>query len=263
LGIDPANLIEKLKSYQGPLKNRFILVPVFVEEQCDRASFSLIRPKNTDVQLCLINPDGKLVNMDGTDIHHVISGAPHEFAIVEKPMAGLWYMLAFRSQPGSNISARALAGGENRHLQVFGDVVKNPTFGSPVKIWASARWQDELSNLRVTATVISPDGTRDLVILRDNKYNEPNSGSYEGYVTPNKEGRYRVIIRIENKGNAIIANPYKLMMHSEKTSISIKSNAPRFIRSIVCYFDYGRRPKVRDGDVKGKNDDKIRSKDFE
>ena len=157
-------------------------------------------------------------------------------------------------QLGPNISAKALAGGENRHLQVFGDVVKNPPFGSPVKMWASARWRNELSNLRVTATVISPDGSRDLVILTDNKYNEPNTGNYEGYITPEKEGRYRVIIKIENKGNAIIANPYKLMMHTEKTSISIKSIAPRFIRSIVCYFDYGRRQKVRDGDVKREND---------
>ena len=61
LGIDPSNLIEEMKLYQGPLKNRFVLVPVFVEEQCDRVSFSLIRPTNTNIQLCLVNPDGKLV----------------------------------------------------------------------------------------------------------------------------------------------------------------------------------------------------------
>jgi hypothetical protein len=250
LEIDPSNLIEGLKSYDGPLKDRFKLIPVQVEEQCHRVSFTLIYPKDNNILLCLIDPKGQLVNMDDPHIHHVISGAPHEFAIVEQPIVGRWYMLAFRSQPGPSFTARAVAGGENRHLQVFGDVIRNPHFGTPVRIWASARWKDELSGLQVTATVISPNGSRQLVVLGDDKYNEPNSGLYEGYVTPQKEGRYRVIIRIENKGHAIIANPNRLTLHTDKTSLSMKSMAPTFVRLIVCYFDYGQRPRVKDKDLK-------------
>jgi hypothetical protein len=71
-----------------------------------------------------------------------------------------------------------------------------------VEIWASARWNDELSGLRVTATVIFPNGTRQLILLSDDKYDKPNSGLYEGFIKPQTEGRYRVIIRIENKDNS-------------------------------------------------------------
>ena len=98
------------------------------------------------------------------NIHHVIGGAPYEFAIVEQPAAGRWHMLAFRSQLRPGVTARAIAGGENHHLQVFGDVIRNPVFGTPVRMWVSARWKDALSNLRVTATVIFPNGSRAILL---------------------------------------------------------------------------------------------------
>jgi uncharacterized protein YegL len=259
LEIDPLNAIEGLKSYSGPLKDRFRLIPVQVEEQCSRASFTLIYPKDNEIHLCLLNPKGQLVNMDEPNIHHVISDSPHEFAIVEQPAAGRWHMLAFRPKPGPNFTARAMAGGENIHLQVFGDVVRNPPLGTPVRIWASARWKDELSGLRVTATVIFPNGSLQHVVLSDDKHDEPNSGLYEGYITPQTQGRYRVIIQIENKGNAIIANPNKMILHTDKMLLSLKSSAPPFMRSVICYFDYGQRPPLRDRDKdsEGRRDNKL------
>ncbi len=257
LEVNPTNIIEDLQAYTGSLKDRIKLIPVQVEEQCSRVSFTLIYPKNNDIHLCLIDPKGKLVNMYEPNIHHVIRKSLHEFAIVEQPTGGRWHMLAFRSKPGPSVTARAIAGGENKHLQAFGDVTRNPAFSTPVRIWASARWKDELSNLRVTATVISPNGSRQLVVLDDNKYDEPNSGLYEGYITPHTEGRYRVIIRIENKGNAIIAGPNKRLLHTDKALLSSKSMASPFVRSIICYFDYGKRPPVRDIDKDSKEDIKL------
>jgi hypothetical protein len=252
LEIDPADVIESLKAYTGSLKDRFKLIPVQVEEQCSRVTFTMIYPKDNDVHLCLIDPKGKLINMYDPNIHYVVSKFPHEFAIVEQPTAGRWHMLAFRSQPGPSFTARAIAGGENQHLQVFGDVVRNPAFGTPVRMWASARWKDELSTLRVTATVIFPNGSRRLVVLDDNKYDEPHSGLYEGYTTPHMKGRHRVIIRIENKGSATIANPVRRILHTDKASLSLKSTAPPFVRSVICYFDYGQRPPTIDKDKDSK-----------
>ena len=57
--IDPLNVIEGLRSYSGSLKDMFKLIPIQVEEQCDRVSFTLIFPKNNNVHLCLIDPKGR------------------------------------------------------------------------------------------------------------------------------------------------------------------------------------------------------------
>jgi hypothetical protein len=225
---------------------RLVPIPVDVEQQCDRVSFSLVYPENHEIWLYLVDAAGHLIDMEIPEVHHVISSSPHEFAIVEKPKDGRWYMIAVRPHAGSSFTFQAVAGGENRHLQVFGEVTRTNYAKAPVRLWASARFIQELSNLRVTATVIAPNGRMQQIRLTDDRFNEPNSGVYEAYVTPKYQGRYRGWIRIENLGSAIVAQPNYLISHSKDKSISIEAKVPKFVREIPFYFDSGERPDIKD-----------------
>jgi len=90
---------------------------------------------------------GRPADMKSAAVKHVRSEAPHEFAIVDKPEAGRWYMAALRATTGKGFTYRAVAGGENRRLQVFGGAQNENCAGAPVRIWAKAQFGDLLSGL--------------------------------------------------------------------------------------------------------------------
>lgn len=225
-------------------------VPVMVEEKCERVSFTLVYPASSDLWLFLIDPSGTYVDMNGSTIKHVISKAPHEFALVENPDPGLWYLVALRSAPCESFSFKALAGAENRRIQAFGGASYSNCPKAPVRIHASARFRDDLSNLKVTAAVTSPRGIEKRIKLSDMLGREPNSGEYEGFITVDELGRYHGIIRIENIGKAIIAKPARRIMDSEKGEIQGFAKAPKFVRVIPFYFDSGKRRLVDDVEKK-------------
>jgi len=157
-------------------------------------------------------------------------------------------MIAVRAATGAAFNFKAIAGGENRDIQVFGGASSNNCPKAPVRIHASARCKDDLSGLRVTATVISPKGIKKQLILTDKKFEEPNSGEYEGFVTVDQLGRYHGTICIENIGKAIIAKPVRRLLDSEKKEIQAFAKVPKFVRMIPFYFDSGERPEIKDAE---------------
>lgn len=229
-----------------PLDGLVAAIPVDVEDKCERVTFTLVYPLKCKLWLYLRDPAGNLVDMSSWPVRHVISQAPHEFAIVEHPRAGRWYMIAVRAAPGPAFRFRAIAGGQNRNIQVFGGAKPKNAPGAPVRIYASGRFQHDLSQLRVTATVTSPSGITRLVTLSDDKPEEPNSGEYEGYFRPDELGRYHGRIRIQNTGRAIIAKPARRLLDAEAKQVQLAAGAPRFVRVIPFYFDSGVRPKIKD-----------------
>ena len=238
--------VDDLLKPSANLQSRVLAIPVDVESRCERVSFSLVYPKGNDTWLYLVNPLGQAVDMFAPGIHYVISSAPHTFAIVDKPASGRWFIIALRPITGPAYTLRAIAGGENSHLRVFGNVTKSNCEKHPIRLRASAKWKHELSNLRVSAIAIGPDGREYESILSDMTTNEPNTGLYEGYLNPLVPGRYQGILRIENIGRAIIARPMQRALDHEENSLSIKVDVPRFVRKIPFYFDSGERPEVRD-----------------
>ncbi|MFW9845002.1 MAG: VWA domain-containing protein, partial [Candidatus Thorarchaeota archaeon] len=244
-----ADTVGELINPTDAVRSRVISVPVSVEKACQRASFSLVYPAGNDVWLYLIDPAGNAVDMSAANVHHVISDAPHEFAIVDQPTPGKWYMLALRAKAGAAFTMQMVAGGENNQLRVFGSAQKKNCSKHPVKLIASARWMHQLSNLNVTATVVDPKGGRYDVDFTDSGDRESHTGQYSGYISPRVEGRYKGVIRIENTGKAIIARPMTRAMDAEKDSVSIKVDIPRFVRHIPFYFDSGDRPEVKDEEI--------------
>lgn len=230
----------------GRLKGIIASIPVDIEERCERASFSLVYPQSNKLWLYLLNPRGHFVDMSSPTVKHVISNAPHEFAVVDRPEPGRWYIVALRVSTGRAFSFKAIAGGENRAIQVFGGATSKNALNAPVWIHASARYKEILSGLRVTATVISPDGIKKQITLNDSSLEEPNSGEYESFVIAEKAGRYQGIIRIQNTGKAIMAKPVRRLFDSKKKEIKVRVKAPKFVRLIPFSFDAGKRPEVKD-----------------
>lgn len=230
----------------GKFKGIITSTPVNVEERCERVSFNLVFPQSNKLWLYLVDPRGRFVDMSRSPVKHVISGAPHEFAVVDRPKPGRWYIVALRVSTGHAFSFKAIAGGENRALQVFGGATSKNALKSPVRIHASARYREDLSGLHITANVISPSGIKKQVTLNDDSLEEPRSGEYEGFVIASESGRYQGLIRIQNTGKAIIAKPVRRLFDTRKKEMKVKVNAPKFVRVIPFSFDAGQRPEVKD-----------------
>ena len=228
------------------LRKRVKAIPAMVEAQCRRASFTLVYPEDHNLWLYLIDPDGQPVDMSSAGVYHGISRAPHEFALVENPKPGRWHMVAVRPEAGGAFRFRAIAGGENPGLHVLGGASSSQDNLGPVRLWATARWGQTLSNLRVGVTITTPQGTKRRLLMTDVRDEEPDSGVYETYYWPEQPGRYNGLIEILNPGGARLARAGHLMSHTTERSISLKSAAHRFVRQVRFTFYAGSRPEVQD-----------------
>jgi len=238
--------IDQLIGNKSQYNNRLWTVPVTVEEGMERASFTIVYPEGEALWLYLIDPKGSIVDMGSSPVKHVISKAPHEFALVTKPEAGIWYMVIMRRSWGSKIVCKAVAGAENRHLQVFGGADTKNCANAPVRIWAKAQYRDLLSGLKITAQVVSPAGGVQRIRLDDDKFDEPGSGEYFGYFKIEQQGRYYGHIMIENTGKVTAAMPVRRLLDSKEGKILTEVKAPSFVRVIPFYFDSGDRESLKD-----------------
>ena len=238
--------VGQLVGNKSKASKRLWAVPVSVEEGMERVSFTLVYPDGQALWLYLIDPKGDFVDMSSPSVSHVRSRAPHEFALVNKPMAGRWYMVALRASSGRGITCKAVAGGENRHLRVFGGAQSKNCSNAPVRIWAKAHHGGLLSGLRVTAHVVSPKGGVQRIRLEDDRLDEPRSGEYAGYFKVDQQGRYHGYVKIENTGRAMTAKPARRLLDSKEGKISAPVKAPNFLRVIPFYFDSGDRPPLKD-----------------
>jgi hypothetical protein len=246
LGVLGVETIQQLLGNKSKANKRAWAVPVKVEEGMERVSFTIVHPEGEFFWLYLINPRGGVVDMSSSPVKHVISKAPHEFALVTKPDEGTWHMVIMRSSWGSKITCRAVAGAENRHLQVFGGAESKNCANAPVRIWAKAHYGELLSGLRITAHVVSPTGGVQHIRLDDHRLDEPNSGEYIGFYRANQQGRYYGYIKIENTGRVTSAMPVRRLLDSDEGKISIEVKMPTFVREIPFYFDSGDRPRSKD-----------------
>jgi hypothetical protein len=234
----------------GSLTNRRIkTLTVPVEESADRVSFAVTHPDTADVWLYLLDPDGNEVDTSpGSAATHVASSAPHEFIVVNNPMPGRWTVLAVRPRPGPAFVARVVAGGENRHLQVFVRTAPVHHAGQPVPLFASARWGHELTRLRVTARITAPSGARHSIALTDTldgSGSGTGSGEYSGVFTPVEQGRHHALVTISGSAAASLANPYRQLSHFPGTSFDTSLEVPRFVRQVVIDFYVGKPPRPR------------------
>ena len=241
--------IEDLKTTRGARSSRYVAIPVDVEENADRASFSVVHPVSTDFWIYLIDPSGNPVDGSTSGVTHIESPAPHEFIIVRRPAPGRWLVVLVRPTPGPPVTARLIAGGENRNLQVFGYAPPLTPTGIPVRLTASARWGHELTGIRVSAVITAPSGARTTVKFDDTGEGGPGNGRYEAFFKPSETGRHRGVITITNSSKAMIADPVRQLLHSDQKKIDLRVKVPRFVRRVVVTFDVGRRPKAT-GDPK-------------
>jgi len=238
--------IEELRRNARRLGARLQLVPVRVEQGAERVSFSLVYPEPAQLWLYLLDPSGR--QYTGPRMQQVVSAAPHEFAIVTRPRPGLWHMVAVRTRPGPAFTFRAVAGVENRRINVYGGATSPHVLNGDVGVWAVARSVHELSGLRVTADLIDPNGSRHNIRLQDGDPLEPESGSYAGVFTPFTTGRHHGRIRVENAGRATVASPLRLAEHATDGVSTLEVEVPRFVRVIPFYFDVGERAPVKPSD---------------
>ena len=226
---------------------RAVAIPVHVEPKADRASFAVVHPDSVDVWLYLVDPAGNVTGAGTPGVSHVESPAPHEFIVVDAPAPGRWLLVVVRTRPGAAFTARAVAGGENRNLQVFASAPPYTPKADVVRLRASARWRQELTGLRVTAEVTAPSGARTRITLHDEEPGRPGSGRYEGIYSASEVGRHRAVVTFVGSPAATIADAVRLLLHTDARSLDVDAKAPRFLRQVVVSFDVASSRKVADG----------------
>jgi hypothetical protein len=222
---------------------RIRVIPVDVEPDADRASFSTVHPDNADIWLYLIDPNGNPVDPTAGDVHHVESTSPHEFIVVDRPLAGRWLLVAVRVRPGAAFTAGLVAGGENRNLQAFASAPAWSPSGGPVLLEASARWKHQLSDLSISAVVTAPSGAVSTVAFADDTSGQPNTGAYEGVFKPTEDGRHRAVVTVTGSPASSIADPIGRLSHGLSGTVDVDPGAPDFVRVVVLTFDVGRLPE--------------------
>ena len=253
--------IEELLKPDKRLRGKVVAIPADIEKESHLASFSLVHPKAEDLWLYLVDPKGDIVDMMAPSVRHVISPAPHEFALVQKPLPGRWWILAVRGQPGSKtFPFYAIAGSRNMHVTVLGGATAHVLENQPVRLWAVVRWDELLSNVSVEAVIDGPDGKKHKVILHDEKENEPQSGEYEGLFIPKKTRRYQGTIHIHcRSGRAVLAQGMQRLLHDEKAEkLSLRSKAPNFVRVVPFTFEVGQRKTLKDSEKRDRLTDRYR-----
>lgn len=208
-----------------------------VERGAERASFSLTYPEPGQVWLYLLDPRGK--PFTGPRLQHIVSDAPHEFAVVTKPRPGVWHIVAVRAKPGAAFTVRAIAGVENRGIQAFGGVRDAYTSSGSVGLWAHATAGHRLSGLDVSARIVDPKGAVHRVQLSDCAVGEPQSGDYSAVFSADVPGRHRGVLRIACSGRASRAGAVRHMLHAECNDLDLSVQAPRFFRAIPFSFEVG------------------------
>jgi hypothetical protein len=225
--------------------NRAVAIPVHVEPDADRASFTVTHPENVDVWLYLLDPSGALADTSpGGTATQVASSAPHEFIVVERPDPGRWTLVALRMRSGVAFSAHVVAGGENRNLQVFANAPAANPKGGPVPISASARWGHELTNLRARAVVTAPSGGRHAISLDDALPDGGGSGEYLGTFGPTETGRHEALVTVSGSPDASLADPYRQIVHADVDTIDTALAVPHFVRRVVVVFEVGDPPPI-------------------
>jgi von Willebrand factor type A domain len=237
--------LEDLLRRGKKISNRIRVIPVDVEPDADRASFSTVHPDSIDIWLYLVDPNGNTVDPTAADIHHMESSSPHEFIIVDRPTPGRWLLVAVRVRAGAAFTGGLVAGGENRTLQAFASAPAWVPSCTPVIINASARWKHQLSDLSIRAVVTSPSGARQVIGFDDTEPGRSNTGSYQGIYKPIEDGRHRAVVTIVGSPAASIADPIGRAIHSETGVVDTDPGAPYFVRQIVVSFEVG-VPKPRD-----------------
>lgn len=225
---------------------RIVAIPVDVEPGVQRASFAVAHPDTTDVWLYLVDPGGNVVDTTDPSVHHVVSPAPHEFAVVDGPLPGRWHIVAVRARPGPAMTARFVAGGENPTLQVSGRATGTHGVGGTALIRASARWGHELTGVEATATIHDPAGGTHHVVLSDDAVERDGSGDYLAAFVTTMSGRHTGVITVRHTGRAERARASHLALHATTDEIDLGVGAERFVRQIPFSFEVGRVEELRD-----------------
>ncbi|MBT6116553.1 MAG: VWA domain-containing protein, partial [Rhodospirillaceae bacterium] len=233
-----------------------------VEKGALRARFTVAHGLKDEVSLFLIDPSGKVVPFGGQKASLVDPvGSPFAMAFLDKPKPGRWTAVMVRTNVGGSSILRHAAVVENRQIVARADCDRVVPNGGAIRLSASAKWGDDLTNLDVRARIVGPDGLVHEVGLDDGRPGDPGSGRYRGVFDPAVPGRYRGLVTVLCRGDANRAGAMHRLMHTspggadkaEKTkekgvSLDLRTEAPTFVRRVPIYFDVGGRPVPKDLD---------------
>jgi hypothetical protein len=247
---DAADLLQRRRIAGGSV------VRFHVEAGADWTLFAAVYREKEDLELILVDPEGYVVDYEGSQSILMESASPLKNAIVKKPKPGVWKAVLARKTKGTAFKVYYYAQVENRRIAVHGEVAPLVPIGQTAVIHASATWKDLLSDLDVEARIRDPEGGLHMVSLSDKKYAEPNSGDYVGTFVPELPGRHSVELKISCRGNATLGGSIHRLLHGPAPSakkaetFDIAAGAPAFIRRVPLYFDAGKRPIPVDNDDK-------------
>jgi hypothetical protein len=224
-----------------PYEDLFRFTIVYVERGCQRANFSINYGLQADFDLFLIDPTGAPLDVDGNLVKKVTGRKSHKIVTVERPRSGVWTVVIFARRPPSRngiTTVNLSVGAENRNVVVTGGCSKSVYKSiEPVRLFASAKWGDGLTELKVEATVTAADGTTSTYALTDGGAMAYTSGQFSAMVQGLKVGQYKGVISVESKTRNRRADARDLLMHSTSASVDFRSPAPKFVRALPFYFE--------------------------
>jgi von Willebrand factor type A domain len=228
------NSLQPTARQQEAAKNRMRLSKFQVERDCDALNSTVSYPFNCDFDLFLLGPGGQEYLPRRSNS---ADGKTYSLLRVENPEPGSWRcFLIARQLPQQPCTTTLLIGAENRKLQVAGGVTSlSHRQGRDIEVFASARWERPLTDLKVRAELLRGP-TVQQIALRDGELLSSTAGNYRGSFANLKAGHYRGRIVLEQQRVSRWADNDHALTHSRVDSIGTESTAPPFQREIPIHF---------------------------
>lgn len=181
-----------------------------IEQGARSATFTLSHHQSAAYWMYLIDPGGNEVHPSAGEVLAWNAGPePYEFAKIERPEPGQWWVVGVRLDRGLPLATKAIAAIDHPEVVAHGEAIRRGA-DCPVEFRAGARCGEPLTGLTVAARVRRVGGPWESIDLHD----EMGDGRYRAWADL-PDGVYEGRIELRAPKAPLVANYRHALLHAD------------------------------------------------